>query len=94
MRAIEMITDRVGLPAVQEIEIKHTDLTGDALIEQVTELAGRLGLDAKQLLGGNVEVPKLIEATAEPEPAEVVEQDSATFPEWCGLSRKSGANNG
>lgn len=60
LRAVEMLANRVGLHEVQEINVRRTDLTGDALIERLRLLAGALGIDPASLVGANTG-PKLIE---------------------------------
>jgi len=62
-RAVEMLANRVGLHEVQEVHVHRTDQTGEAMIGRIKELAGRLGLDADKLIGGNAP-GALIEAKA------------------------------
>lgn len=54
VKAAELIANRVGLQERQEIHVKHTDLTGEALMARLTAVAERLGLDAQKLIGSNV----------------------------------------
>jgi hypothetical protein len=55
LRAAEALLDRVGLAPIQKIDVehKHTDHTGAALMERIRELAGRHGLDPERLLAGH-----------------------------------------
>jgi hypothetical protein len=92
LRALEMIANRVGFHEEKEIKITHHNLTGEALIARVTDLAQRLGLDAARLIGSNVLVPEapMIEARAvEVEPVAVADP-----PPWCGLRKADGESNG
>lgn len=58
-RAVEMLANRVGLHEVQEVHVRKTDQTGDALMARIKALADKHGMDADRLLGVNN--PKLIE---------------------------------
>jgi hypothetical protein len=65
VKALELIANRVGLQEKQQIEVTHRDLTGDAVMERISSLAARYGLDAGKLLG--VLEPKVIEHKADGE---------------------------
>lgn len=68
LKACVALADRGGYSPIvqQEIKVEHTDRTGAALMDRIKELAAKHGLDAGQLLGGNVSrEPLLIEAKAE-----------------------------
>jgi hypothetical protein len=66
LRAAEMLANRAGFGAEQQISVKHThtDMTGAALMARIKELAAKHGLDPEKLLGGNA--APMIEATAVP----------------------------
>ena len=51
--AAESVLDRIGLGAEQKINVNHnvTDRTGAAMVERITELARKLGLDPAAFLG-------------------------------------------
>lgn len=53
VKAAQILLDRVGMGAVQKIDVTHHDLTGDALVARIRELGQRLGLDEQKLLGSN-----------------------------------------
>jgi hypothetical protein len=61
--AAEKLLNRGGFHAMSEqrIKVEHSDMTGEAMIERIKQLAVTLGVDPAKLLGGND--PKLIEAT-------------------------------
>src|SRR5690348_17387687 len=48
---LELIANRTGFNEKQQIEVVHRDLTGDALIERVAQLAEKLGVDKNKFLG-------------------------------------------
>jgi hypothetical protein len=66
LRAAEMLANRAGFGAEQQVSVKHThtDMTGAAMVERIKALAAKLGLDPAKLLGGNA--APMIEATALP----------------------------
>ena len=53
LKAIEMIMNRTGLHATseQKVTVTRTDMTGDAMIARITQLAKSQGLDPQKLLG-------------------------------------------
>jgi phage terminase small subunit len=53
LKAVEMIMNRTGLHATTEhkVAVTRTDLTGDAMIARITQLAKSQGLDPQKLLG-------------------------------------------
>lgn len=53
-KALELIANRTGFNEKQQIEVVHRDLTGDALIERVAQLAEKLGIDKRKYLGTEV----------------------------------------
>ena len=53
VKALELLANRVGLQEKQQIEVTHRDLTGDALMARIRELAKKHGLDERKLLGMN-----------------------------------------
>lgn len=53
VKAAQILLDRVGMGAVQKIDVTHHDLTGDALISRIRELAQKHGLDETKLIGSN-----------------------------------------
>ncbi len=57
------LANRSGFHETTEhvMHVQHTDRTGAAMIERITELAGELGLDAAKLLGANAPKMKVIE---------------------------------
>ncbi len=67
MRAAELIANRVGLHETQEIHVTHSNLTGQALLDRLAEVAARLGMDPVKLIGANV-----IEGEAEEVKADAV----------------------
>lgn len=72
-KALEAIANRVGLHETTEhvVNVNHSDRTGAAMAERITQLAGVLGIDPGQLLGVNA-APMLIEGevSREMEPGE------------------------
>ncbi len=67
LRAAEMLANRAGFRAEQRIEVAHThrDLTTEAMVQRIEELARKHGLDPQVLLGGSAPAPmKVIEARA------------------------------
>jgi phage terminase small subunit len=63
-RAVATILDRTDpVVTTQKIDVRHTDLSGEAMIARIKELAAKHGLDAEKLLGGNglTEAQKMIE---------------------------------
>lgn len=71
MKAANSILDRAGLVGVQKIAVdhshRHTDNTGEALIERARAAAVRLGMDPDELvarLSGGMTAPKVIEHDA------------------------------
>lgn len=53
-RAVATILDRVDpVITTQKIDVRHTDMTGEAMIARIRELAAKHGLNSTKLLGGN-----------------------------------------
>ncbi len=53
-RAVASILDRVDpVMSVQKIDVRHVDMTTEAMVERIRELALKLGLDPTKLLGAN-----------------------------------------
>ena len=63
LAAAVALANRSGFHETTEhvMHVQHTDRTGAAMIERITELAGELGLDAAKLLGANAPKMKTIE---------------------------------
>jgi hypothetical protein len=61
LKALLAIANRAGLHETTEhrVQVQHTDLTGQAIINRIAALAAKHGLDQAKLIGGNT-----IEATA------------------------------
>jgi hypothetical protein len=55
LRAAEMLANRAGFGVQQQVNVRHehTDLTGEALMARIRELAKKHGLDPEKLLAGN-----------------------------------------
>jgi hypothetical protein len=88
MRAVEAIANRTGLPEVDQIEIKHTNLTGEALMNRLRDVAGRLGLDPEAVLSGEIRAQLPPPVALEAVEVEVDEVPQET-PEWCGLGKNA-----
>jgi phage terminase small subunit len=52
LRAAGMLLDRTGFAAVQKIDVTRKDESGTAVLDQIKQLAQRLGLPVQALLGG------------------------------------------
>jgi hypothetical protein len=68
LRVADSLLDRGGLAGLQKIAVDHThtDLTGEALMARIRELAKKHGLDPEALLRGERPQSRAIEATALP----------------------------
>jgi hypothetical protein len=66
-QACVALADRAGFSPIarQEIKVEHRDLTGEALMARIRELAKKLGLDPERLMKGERPAP-MIESTAVP----------------------------
>ena len=87
-KAVTAILDRTGLLEKQEVAVRHkVELSGDALISRLTEVATRLGLDPQKLISGDIKAPALMSpleyADAQIVEAEAVEEPPAAVPDWC-----------
>lgn len=63
LKAATALLDRGGFHSMSEqrITVDHRDMTGDAMIERIKQLAIELGMDATKLIGHNAAAPPALE---------------------------------